>query len=110
MKTVLAVIGGVVTVLFLIGMLATIGTTYKYEPAQTAVDNTARNIAKNEFVTGCTEEGAEKGKCACAFEALTKHLGPKWYENMTLVDRILSEGYNYEETRAVMVACNISEI
>ena len=64
--------------------------------------NTARNAAKAAFIEGCVGEGALKSECACGFEALDNYFGYAWYSDEVLINRVVTEGYNYQETEAVI--------
>jgi hypothetical protein len=104
LKTVLAVIA----VLFLIGWVADAYSTatMQTEPTQQSKDNTKRNSAKSAFVKGCTGEGGAEDMCGCYFEALDKHYDYEWYDDDALIDRVLTDGYNYEEVNAAQTMCN----
>lgn len=109
MKTIMDTLKLVIVTFLVLAVIGTIGSVAeravsKQETSrlnQQAVDNTAKNAAKASFITGCTEEGAAVSACGCAFDALDRHYGYKWYEDQGLINRIETEGYNLQETQAI---------
>lgn len=84
--------------------------TYEVTPEANA--NTAKNSAKVQFVNSCVDEGvktnnpnATESFCECAFNALDNHFDNEWYADTTLINRVVKEGYNYEETQAIVNSC-----
>ena len=92
----------VVVVLVLIGIPFTVGfvkgLTGSYEPTKAALDNSF----KNGFISACSEE-ADNSVCVCAYDKLLE-MYPDFVTNEARQDRILSQGYNSNETDAI-VSC-----
>lgn len=99
--------------ILVIGGLVSNVTNYAYEqssePTQVSVDATKKNAAKVKFVEGCVGEGGTDSQCQCAFDALDKHYSYKWYEDEGLINRIVQEGYNYEETKAMQTCISTNQ-
>lgn len=100
-----------VVVLAVIGAASVFGNylgnqALKDEPVitQQAKDNSF----KNSFVSGCVQEGGAEISCACAYDELVA-LHPDFSTNEDRLNRILTEGYNLNETTAVS-KCFTSEI
>lgn len=100
-KQILIVVGAVFLGLFLIGFIMGLvdqGTTPTL--TQTAKDNTF----KNAYVSGCTEGGdVSESVCSCSYDRLLA-LHPDLTTNKERMNRILTDGYNREETNAI-VSC-----
>ena len=65
--------------------------------------------SKNSFVNGCVGTGGEalKSYCGCAYDKILV-LHPDFATNTQRMERILAEGYDQEETRAMGVCNNDS--
>lgn len=105
MKELLKTIGGVLLVLFVIGLVGAViddvsGRNSVPDQTQQSKETTWRN----SFISGCTEDGTvTRLECGCAYDEL-KEIHPDIGENETTIKRILQEGYSQDETDA-MVPC-----
>lgn len=92
-----------IAVLYVIGLSQPTSS----QPTPQAEQNTLRNNAKVEFVQGCTKEGGEANRafCECGFDAISSLYSHAWYTDQSIIDRLLKDGYNYNETEAVKAQC-----
>jgi hypothetical protein len=70
-------------------------------------DQAVYNDTKNGFISGCAKK-SDRNTCTCAWNALDSYYkntgNTHWYSDSTLLNRIVSEGYNQSETDAI-VSC-----
>ena len=57
---------------------------------------------KYGFVSSCEGVGGTQTTCDCAFEALNKLHGESWWSDTSESKRVITTGYNKQETDAVV--------
>lgn len=100
-KQILIVVGAVFLGLFLIGFVMGLANP---EPTPTFTPKAYDNTFKNSYISGCTEGGdVSESVCSCSYDRLLA-LHPDLTTNKERMNRILTDGYNREETNAI-VSC-----
>lgn len=83
-------------VLAMLAMVLFSGIRGSNKPTQ-ATQQAETTTKRNAFISGCTNEGAERSECVCMLDAMIE-LYPDFLTNMERMDRIISSGYNSTET------------